>query len=324
MSTTASAETATVKYEDGIQVHSLYVGSFSPETLTKPYVTKRRMHKEGLSPDFLAEALRETQHRLFGEWGLIGEKGSNNDYADACSVYIFGQFYGRPGLDLKTRGFMVLSALCVLLRENVIPTWTNACLNLGWTEDQLKELGALVSHVGGFPPSRGSLMLFDSVFEKRRTLVDKGAASGVAKTAPDAQSPPIASPSELYPKARELAMQLFGTASGDLADLAVSADDDLSKELVTWVFGYLFGVRSLVPVKTKVLSIIAMSTAIGQNDMVRRWLVAARNSGATRTEVQEVIVNTAIYGGWPAAREALNVLALHWPAQDADAGAGSS
>jgi 4-carboxymuconolactone decarboxylase len=268
------------------------------------------MHKEGLSQDFLHEALKETQHRLFGEWGLIGEKGSNDDYANACSVYIFGQFYGRPGLDLKTRGFMVLSALCVLLRENVIPTWANACLNLGWTEEQLKELGALVSHVGGFPTSRGSLMIFDSVFEKRRGLAGEGGSASAAKAAP---IPPT---SGLYAKAKELAIQLFGTASGDLSDLPVSPDDDLSKELVTWVFGYLFGVRSLVPVKTKVLSIIAMSAAIGQNDMVRRWLVAARNSGATRTEVQEVIVNTAIYGGWPAAREALGILALHWPAQE--------
>lgn len=310
MPKTQSAGKETVRYTEGLQVHSLHVGSFTPEALKKPYVTKRRMHKEGFSQDFLREALKETQHRLFGEWGLIGEKGSNDEYANACSVYIFGQFYGRPGLDLKTRGFMVLSALCVLLRENVIPTWTNACLNLGWTEEQLKELGALVSHVGGFPPSRGSLMIFDSVFEKRRGLAGAGESAGTVKAVP---TPPT---SELYPKAKELAIQLFGTASGDLSDLPVSPDDDLSKELVAWVFGYLFGVRSLVPVKTKVLSIIAMSAAIGQNDMVRRWLVAARNSGATRTEVQEVILNTAIYGGWPAAREALGILALHWPAQE--------
>ena len=312
MSKTQSAGKETVRYTDGLQVHSLHVGSFTPESLKKPYVTKRRMHKEGFSKDFLREALSETQHRLFGEWGLIGEKGGNDDYANACSVYIFGQFYGRPGLDLKTRGFMVLSALCVLLRDNVIPTWTNACLNLGWTEEQLKELGALVSHIGGFPTSRGSLMIFDSVFEKRRGLVDQAAA----KVAPAPQAKPVPPASDLYARAKEIATQLFGTPSGDLSDLPVSPDDDLSKELVTWVFGYLFGVRSLVPIKTKVLSIIAMSAAIGQNDMVRRWLVAARNSGATRAEVQEVILNSAIYGGWPAAREALGILALHWPAQE--------
>jgi len=310
MSETAKdAGPETIKYGDGILVHSLYMGEFSDEMLKKPYVTRHRMHTEGCSKEFLAEALSETQHKLFGTWGLIGDKGTNDEFADACSVYIFGQYYGRAGLDLKTRGFMVLSALCVLLRENVIPTWTNACLNLGWTEDQLKELGAVVSHVGGFPVSRGSLMLFDSVFEKRRAI---RAQQGL----PNAQAP-AASPrlegAQLYAKGHALALELFGNEAGDLAGVPLEGEDDLSKELVSWVFGYLFCERSLVPVKTKVLSIIAMSTAIGQNDMIRRWLVAAHNSGATRKEVQEVIVNTAIYGGWPAAREALEVLARHWP-----------
>lgn len=312
MSKAQSAGKTTAMHTEGIQVHSLYQGTFSAESLEKPYVTKRRMHKEGFSEDFLKEALGETQHRLFGEWGLIGEKGSNDDYANACSVYIFGQYYGRPGLDLKTRGFMVLSALCVLLRDNVIPTWTNACLNLGWTEEQLKELGALVSHIGGFPVSRGSLMIFDTVFEKRRNLAGEASAT---KTTSSQQTPaPLTS--GLYPKAKEIATQLFGTPSGDLANLPIDPADPLAKELVCWVFGYLFGVRSLVPTKVKVLSIIAQSAAIGQNDMVRRWLVAARNTGATRAEVQETIINSAIYGGWPAAREALGVLAAHWPGEE--------
>lgn len=313
MSETATNTPATVKYGDGILVHSLYTGAFSEESLKKPYVTHHRMHKEGCSEEFLAEALSETQHKLFGDWGLIGDKGTNDEFADACSIYIFGQYYGRPGLDLKTRGFMVLSALCVLLRENVIPTWTNACLNLGWTEDQLKELGALVSHVGGFPVCRGSLMLFDGVFEKRRAMLDPQQRGAAAKTAGEAK--PRLQGHDLYAKGRALALELFGSENGDLAGVPLNGDDDLSRELVTWVFGYLFCERSLVPVKTKVLSLIAMSTAIGQKDMVRRWLTAAYNCGATRTEVQEVIVNTAIYGGWPAAREALEVLAANWPGQ---------
>lgn len=301
----------TIKYGDGILVHSLHLGAFGEDALKKPYVTNHRMHREGLSREFLAEALSETQRKLFGDWGLIGDKGTNDEFADACSVYIFGQFYGRPGLDLKTRGFMVLSALCVLLRENVIPTWTNACLNLGWTEDQLKELGALVSHIGGFPVCRGSLMLFDSVFEKRRALADPQQAA--AEPGPPATRG--LQGEELYARGRALALELFGSDAADLAGVPLEGEDDLGKELVAWVFGYLFCERALVPVKTKVLALIVMSAAIGQNDMVRRWLTAASNCGATRREVQEVIINTAIYGGWPAAREALEVLAAHWPRQ---------
>lgn len=290
---------------DGYNVHSLYVGTFDQEKITRPHITNHRMHRDGFSDEFLKDALELVQYPLFGKWGLIGEKGGNDAYADRCSVYIFGQFYGRDGLDLKTRGLLVLSGLSVLLRDGVIPTWANACRNLGWTEDQLKEIGALVSHVGGFPVSRGTLMILDNVFEKRRAVTGEAPSSMVdAATSPD-----------LYDHACELATRLFGTPLGDFDDIPIAGDDDFRKEMVTWVFGYLFTERSLVPVKTKVLAVIAMSVAAGLQNMTRRWIGAARNVGCNRLEVQESILTMALYGGWPVARDALDVLAREWPQQ---------
>lgn len=304
--TTMKPETTMV--QDGIKVHSLYVGSFPPEMLTRPHVTARRMHKEGFSEDFLHEALEQVQYPLFGRWGLIGEKGGNDTYADRCSVYIFGQYYGRDGLALKTRGLLVLSGLSVLLRDNVAPTWTNACRNLGWTEDQLKELGAMIAHVGGFPVSRGSLMLYDDVFEKRAKLSAQTGVSG--------QAPATLKGDELYRKGSELALKLFGTPDGEFADLPLPPGDDLRKEMVTWVYGYLFTERSLIPLKDKVLGMIAMHVAAGGREpFVRKWLGAARNVGCSRLEIQEAILMMSLYSGWPVAAQALDLLQQVWPLQ---------
>lgn len=118
---------------------------------------------------------------------------------------------------------------------------------------------------------------------------------------------------ELYRKACERATELFGTPEGDLTDLPIDADDHWSKEMRSWVFGYLFGERSAIPIKPKVLAFIAMCSAAGRHDMLRRWLTAAKNTGSSYEEVQEVILTTAIYGGWPVARDSLNVLKQHWP-----------
>jgi len=120
-------------------------------------------------------------------------------------------------------------------------------------------------------------------------------------------------PSELYQQAREKANELFGTPEGDLADLPVDPEDEFSKELLTWVFGYLFTVRSLIPQKDKVLTVIAMCAASGKYAMLRRWLVAAHNTGSCYAEVQEVIMTMTMYGGWPSARESLEILAENWP-----------
>ncbi|KRB83500.1 carboxymuconolactone decarboxylase family protein [Noviherbaspirillum sp. Root189] len=119
--------------------------------------------------------------------------------------------------------------------------------------------------------------------------------------------------SQLYQQGRDLATQLFGDPDGDLTGMPDGLDDDYKKEMVSWVFGYLLTERSLVPLKTKVLSIVAMSAVYGQYDMMRRWLIAAKNSGNTRVEVQEAIITMSMYGGWPRAREALTIFAESWP-----------
>ncbi|TFZ02908.1 hypothetical protein EZ313_16875 [Ramlibacter henchirensis] len=289
----------------GHHVHSLYVGEFDPDFINNPHVTSRSMHNEGFSPEFLDEALEQVQYPLFGRWGLIGEKGGNDIYADRCSVYIFGQYYGRDGLDLKTRGLLVVSALGVLMREGVLPTWTNACRNLGWSEDQLKELGAVISHVGGFPVSRGSLMMMDEVFEKRRNITGEQAGTGPSRE----------TRRDLYVEACKMAETLFGNPDGDFDDISLPKGDNFRKQMVTWVFGYLFTERNLIPLRAKVLSVIVMSTVIGRIKMARRWMGAAKRIGLSRVEVQESILTTALYGGWPAANEALEALAAEWPTQ---------
>ena len=119
--------------------------------------------------------------------------------------------------------------------------------------------------------------------------------------------------SALYEAARKTATQLFGTPDGDLTDLPMDPQDPWSKEMISWVFGYLFGERDAIPLKAKVLAIIAMSSASGRHDMLERWLTAAKNTGSSYEEVQDVILTTAIYGGWPVARDSLNVLTKHWP-----------
>lgn len=136
--------------------------------LSETYVTKRRLSEEGFSEEFFKEAMSEVQGRIFGDWPLYGSKaGYGPDHDAKSTAYIFGQIFGRPGLDLKTRGLLVLAGLSVLQREGVIRIWTNACLNLGWTEDEIKEMGMLVAHIGGFPVSRQAVLIFDEIFEGR-------------------------------------------------------------------------------------------------------------------------------------------------------------
>lgn len=136
------------------------------------YQTRHRLHQEGFTDEFFREAITEVQDRIFGDWPLYGTKGGYGDHDAKTTTYCFGTIFGRGGLDLKTRAILILAGLCSLQREPLIRIWTNACLNVGWSEDEIKEMGMLVAHITGFPTSRGSVLIFDDVFEKRRAQPD--------------------------------------------------------------------------------------------------------------------------------------------------------
>ena len=117
---------------------------------------------------------------------------------------------------------------------------------------------------------------------------------------------------QLFKQGQELAQQLFGDPRGDVADTILIGKDDLPDVLVTWLYGYLLKDRTQLDVKTKVMCLIAMYAATNQDEMIRRWIPAARNAGCTRLELQETMVTMMIYAGWPAARRALEILASEW------------
>jgi 4-carboxymuconolactone decarboxylase len=45
--------------------------------------------------------------------------------------------------------------------------WVNACLNLGWTEDEIREIIIWTSFFGGFPAMRTAGLISADVFQKR-------------------------------------------------------------------------------------------------------------------------------------------------------------
>jgi len=150
--------------------------------MTKPYVTSRRIHKEGLSQEFYDEVMHNIQERVFGSMPLYGGKSEGDveiakvgsskptlgDFDFPSTVYAFGSLFGRGGIDLKDRAAIILAGLTVLPRPELVRLWVNACLNLGWSEDEVREVIIWTSFFGGFPAMRGAGFIAADVFEKRQ------------------------------------------------------------------------------------------------------------------------------------------------------------
>lgn len=86
----------------------------------------------------------------------------------------------------------------------------------------------------------------------------------------------------------------------------------LAPDFYTYVRESAFGMlwsRPGLPIRDRSLVTVAQLAALGRADELRAHLVGARNVGISREELVEVLMQTAVYAGVPAANEALKVAA---------------
>ena len=92
------------------------------------------------------------------------------DLAKYTIEYPFGDIYSRPGLDLKSREIATVAALTAL--GNCAPqlkVHLNAALNVGCSEEEIKEVILQMSVYAGFPSALNSMFVFKEVLAERGT-----------------------------------------------------------------------------------------------------------------------------------------------------------
>ncbi|MEZ8698031.1 carboxymuconolactone decarboxylase family protein [Vibrio lentus] len=92
------------------------------------------------------------------------------DLAKYTIEYPFGDIYSRPGLDLKSREIATVAALTAL--GNCAPqlkVHLNAALNVGCSEEEIKEVILQMSVYAGFPSALNGVFAFKEVLAERNT-----------------------------------------------------------------------------------------------------------------------------------------------------------
>lgn len=111
---------------------------------------------------------------------------------------------------------------------------------------------------------------------------------------------------EVYNRGLDLLKKVHGGHAGEaLVESLREICPDYITMTIEWGFGEIFG-REGLDIKTRELAIIASCVTLG-NAMPQliAHIEAAYNVGATRQEVIEVILQTALYAGFPAVTNAL-------------------
>ena len=101
--------------------------------------------------------------------------------------------------------------------------------------------------------------------------------------------------------------KVLGDAHVDRALKNTNKFNEEFQDLITrYAWGEIWS-RPGLPQRTRSLITLAMMVALNRGDELRLHLRAAFNCGVTREEIKEVLLQTAIYCGVPAANSAFHV-----------------
>lgn len=107
-----------------------------------------------------------------------------------------------------------------------------------------------------------------------------------------------------YERGRSLLTEI----NGKNADKLVESLKDVAPEMHRYVFEFAYGdiySRPGLDVKTRELATVAALTALGHQPQLKSHIEAALNTGWTKEEIVEVIMQMAVYAGFPAALNGL-------------------
>lgn len=112
---------------------------------------------------------------------------------------------------------------------------------------------------------------------------------------------------ETFEEGLAVRREVLGSAH---VDASLSQTSDFSRPIQELVTEYCWGIvwaSDGLPRKTRSLINLAMLTALNRSHELAVHVRGALNNGATEAEIQEVLLQTAIYVGVPAALESFRI-----------------
>ncbi|MCP3710758.1 4-carboxymuconolactone decarboxylase [Paraburkholderia sp. CNPSo 3274] len=120
----------------------------------------------------------------------------------------------------------------------------------------------------------------------------------------------------------EAGMKVRRAVLGDAhVERSLANRTEVTEDFQNFISRYAWGeiwTRDGLPRHTRSLLTIAMMVALNRSEELALHLRAARNNGVTRDEIKEVLLQTAIYCGVPAANSAFHLADRIFREQDAE------
>lgn len=219
---------------------------------------------------------------MYRSMGALGSMALDN---------VFGDVWCRPQLSRRDRSLVVISALMSLQSVEELKGHIRIGLNHGLTREEISEILLTVAGYAGFPTAMPASRILDDVL-RTSTRSSRGggsrsapqrprrATSSVGRTPPTCAAPwPALRP----PRTRRRS----GPMGGPVGEL---------------VYDFHFGeiwCRPEMSRRDRSLCVISILVALSMPAQLSFHIPAGLNHGLSREEVEEVMVQFVIYGGFP-------------------------
>jgi len=223
---------------------------------------------------------------------LAGLRNIAPDMGRFIVEFCYGDIYSRPALDVKSRQIATIAALTAL--GNALPQlrWhMNAALNVGVSPEEIIETLYVITVYSGFPAGLNGISAAREVFKSRGMTFKPAKADSIA----DRHARGL--------RTMELTSKGSGKAVIDgLADIA----PDMAEFIVDFSYGDIFCRGVLTPRLKEIAAIAGMTAAGTMQPQLKVHIKAALNVGVSKQEIVEVLMQMAVYAGFPAALNGLS------------------
>lgn len=117
----------------------------------------------------------------------------------------------------------------------------------------------------------------------------------------------MAANTKLYDQGMSVRTEVLGKAHIERTKTRMTKFDEDFQNLITEYCWGAVWTRPGIPRKTRSMLNLAMLAALGREEELKLHLRASKNTGVTRDEAKEVLMQVAIYAGVPAANTAFRI-----------------
>ena len=210
--------------------------------------------------------------------------------------HVLGNLWSRPHLSRRDRSLIVVTFLTTIGSIEELRSHVRGALYHGVTRTEVEEILLQVAGYAGYPMAMQASRIVDEVFNE---------IDGIERQ-PERREAALKDDPQRWADAADVLATLFaGRIAADPAVARANIVESLGGvgELAfDWAFGELWA-RTQLSRRDRSLVTVAILAMLARAEELAIHVPGALNHGVTREEIEEVMVQLTVYGGFPRAVE---------------------